>query len=68
MYTCVCICVHQYTFICFYLFRQTERHTHTQTHLYTNTFINRQMGGARCVMVIVAGNGYDDTSSNPGRD
>ena len=25
-------------------------------------------GGARGVMVIVAGNGYGDTSSNPGRD
>ena len=26
------------------------------------------MGGARGVMVIVIGNGHDDTSSNPGRD
>ena len=25
-------------------------------------------GGARCVMVIVVGNGHGDTSSNPGRD
>ena len=25
-------------------------------------------GGARGVMVIVVGNGHDDTSSNPGRD
>ena len=25
-------------------------------------------GGARGVMVIVAGNGHGDTSSNPGRD
>ena len=25
-------------------------------------------GGARDVMVIVVGNGHDDTSSNPGRD
>ena len=25
-------------------------------------------GGARGVMVIVVGNGYGDTSSNPGRD
>ena len=25
-------------------------------------------GGARGVMVIVAGNGHSDTSSNPGRD
>ena len=25
-------------------------------------------GGARGVMVIVVGIGYDDTSSNPGRD
>ena len=24
--------------------------------------------GARCVMVIVVGNGHSDTSSNPGRD
>ena len=26
------------------------------------------LGGARGVMVIVVGNGHDDTSSNPGRD
>ena len=26
------------------------------------------IGGARGVMVIVVGNGHDDTSSNPGRD
>ena len=26
------------------------------------------MGGARGVMVIVVGNGHDDTISNPGRD
>ena len=26
------------------------------------------VGGARGVMVIVVGNGHDDTSSNPGRD
>ena len=26
------------------------------------------LGGARGVMVIVAGNGHGDTSSNPGRD
>ena len=26
------------------------------------------MGGARDVIVIVVGNGQDDTSSNPGRD
>ena len=25
-------------------------------------------GGARGVMVIIVGNGHDDTSSNPGRD
>ena len=25
-------------------------------------------GGARIVMVIVVGNGHDDTSSKPGRD
>ena len=28
----------------------------------------KKMGGARGVMVIVVGNGHDDTSSNPGRD
>ena len=27
-----------------------------------------EIGGARGVMVIVAGNGHGDTSSNPGRD
>ena len=26
------------------------------------------LGGARGVMVIIVGNGHDDTSSNPGRD
>ena len=29
---------------------------------------NRVEGGARGVMVILAGNGLGDTSSNPGRD
>ena len=29
---------------------------------------NLLIGGARCVMVIVVGNGHGDTSSNPGRD
>ena len=27
-----------------------------------------ESGSARSVMVIVVGNGHDDTSSNPGRD
>ena len=27
-----------------------------------------RFGGARGVMVIIVGNGHDDTSSNPGRD
>ena len=30
--------------------------------------VNMYAGGARGVMVIVAGNGHGDTSSNPGRD
>ena len=29
---------------------------------------NLTPGGARCVMVIVVGNGHGDASSNPGRD
>ena len=29
---------------------------------------NFKIGGARGVMVIVVGNGHNDTSSNPGRD
>ena len=29
---------------------------------------NNKDGGARGVIVIVAGNGHGDTSSNPGRD
>ena len=29
---------------------------------------NKNKDGARGVMVIVVGNGYGDTSSNPGRD
>ena len=32
----------------------------------TKLFISS--GGARGVMVIVVGNGHDDTSSNPGQD
>ena len=32
------------------------------------TDIKLVFGGARGVMVIVAGNGHGDTSSNPGRD
>ena len=42
----------------------------------TDFFLNHRLayvykhahGGARCGMVIVVGNGHDDTSSNPGRD
>ena len=34
-------------------------------HKYIYIYI---VGGARGVMVIVVGNKYDDTSSNPGRD
>ena len=30
--------------------------------------IGELIGGARCVMVIVVGNGHGDTSSNPRRD
>ena len=30
--------------------------------------IKFKSGGARGVMVIVVGNGHDDTSSNPGQD
>ena len=30
--------------------------------------LNKQKGGARAEMVIVVGNGHDDTSSNPERD
>ena len=36
-------------------------HTHTLIYIYI-------LGGAYCVMVIVAGNGLGDTSSNPGPD
>ena len=32
----------------------------------TNATSDPNIGGARGVMVIVVGNGYDDTSSNPG--
>ena len=44
-------------------------------HIRTNTLgkgmnplISQVMGGARGVMVIIVGNGHDDTSSNTGRD
>ena len=36
--------------------------------LFLSFFIIIYLGGARGVMVIVRGNGHDDTSSNPGRD
>ena len=29
---------------------------------------SKENGGARGVMVVVVGNGHDDTSSSPGRD
>ena len=35
-------------------------------HSYTNIIVY-SYGGAHGVMVIVVGNGYSDTSSNPGR-
>ena len=39
------------------------------THYGSNYFLTFiDCGGARGVMVIVVGNGYGDTSSNPGRD
>ena len=39
------------------------------TYMYTSTSKSAYSlnGGARGVMVIVAGCGHDDTSSNPGR-
>ena len=30
--------------------------------------VDMPLGGARCVIVIVVGNGHGDTSSNPGRN
>ena len=44
-------------------------HTHTHTHIYIYIYKNvYKFGGAHGVMVIVIGNGYWDTSSNPGCD
>ena len=48
----------------------------SQKRLYNTLFYNAikimiilsYLGGARDVMVIVAGNGHGDESSNPGRD
>ncbi len=37
-------------------------------YVYIRTCIYVFLGGARGVMVIVAGNGLGDASSNPGRD
>ena len=34
----------------------------------TQEYYFNQLGGARGVIVIVVGNGYGDSSSNPGRD
>ena len=36
--------------------------------VYQLSICVNSLGGARGVMVIVVGNGYSDTSSNPGRD
>ena len=38
------------------------------TTVYKLFVWDKNMGGARGVMVIVVGNGHGDTSSNPGRD
>ena len=35
---------------------------------YFAQIIIKGLGGARGAMVIVVGNGHDDTSSNPGQD
>ena len=39
-------------------------HTHTYIHTHTYTYIFTRTGGTRAEMVIVVGNGHDDTSSN----
>ena len=45
--------------------RSVRRILHEDQHLNPYKLV---VGGARGVMVIVVGNGHDDTSSNPGRD
>ena len=40
----------------------------TLNHTIVSKLFVLRLGGARGVMVIVAGNGHGDTSSNPGRD
>ena len=63
-------------FVCFpnilnpYLFK-SERHSSTagsREHIPTTYTVHNKERGARCVMVIVVGNGHGNTSSNPGRD
>ena len=44
---------------------ECELQSRYNVHFRTNTPDN---GGAGGVMVIVVGNGHDDTSTNPGRD
>ena len=57
---------HTHTYMYIFIYTHTKQtlyihYTHTHTHTQTK-------GGACGVMVIVAGNGHGDKSSNPGQD
>ena len=47
----------------YHMYKKKNQHKHEQNK--NNPWC---IGGARGVMVIVVGNGHDDSSSNPGRD
>ena len=58
----MCVCVYIYIYIYIYIYKiLTSQHNEVvDFELFT--------GGTCGVMVIVVGNGHDDTSSNPGQD
>ena len=56
MCVCIYVCMKVCTYACMYL------------RMYTNMYACMYCGGAHGVMVIVAGYGHADTSSNPGPD
>ena len=53
-----------------YIPRKYLQNDHTLLSMFFFLFLYRifHCGGARGVMVILAGNGHGDTCSNPGRD
>ena len=50
-----------------FIYRETKQILHFDLNS-EGRLTERNIGGARGVVVIVLGNGHGDTSSNPGRD